>query len=418
MLIALEAFCAYLTATRFFEGTRHNIGAFEVSTALLFCFMILYFLKHDIPIRTHPVIIIIGLMVIAAGISLVMIPPLRLMNGVFATLIMLFMFMTVLTLYNLVSLDERYLVLLLRALVFSAAIASIWGLMEGISSGGYIGATGSYRGRGQMGMISLSSFWIVLTYAFWPKVSKWERLAVYFVLPLVLYCLAVSGRKSVYIAFALGLAGLAVSLLFAYGRGRLMVLGMLLVVGLTLGLLYSVVSDYWTPAAFFKDRAEEARENFLLMTGIQDEAEATAYNEDQFVQLQQQGAVRALAENPILGIGWGGFYRSKYSPTGHEMHSTPFRFLAELGLVGITLYLCLMGRLFGGAFKLWLSSRKTSYQSSAMILCVALCSLSVSYLYNRQVSERTGFLIIVILLGFEALILRKTRSGSSMQMQR
>jgi O-antigen ligase len=133
---------------------------------------------------------------------------------------------------------------------------------------------------------------------------------------------------------------------------------------------------------------------------------------ESFSALQYRGIFRAFRENPVLGIGWGGFFESEYSLTGHEVHSTPLRFLAETGLVGFLLYLCFVFRLLYRSFKLWLASRRTVYQFPALILFIAFCSASLSAYYNRQVTERTFWLLLVIFMGFETLLLRKIRRES------
>ncbi len=121
-----------------------------------------------------------------------------------------------------------------------------------------------------------------------------------------------------------------------------------------------------------------------------------------FFEMQRVGVMTAFRDYPIFGIGWGGFYRSRYSPTGHEVHSTPLRFLAELGLVGLALYLALMWVLLVGSLRIVALLRRTVYRTPALVLAIALWSLSVSYVYNRHITERTFWLLLLFFVTFEA----------------
>ena len=97
-----------------------------------------------------------------------------------------------------------------------------------------------------------------------------------------------------------------------------------------------------------------------LVVGADESSQGTK----SFFILQREGVKQAFRNSPILGIGWGGFPKSRYSPTGHEVHSTPLRFLAELGAIGLGLYLAMMGILLGGSYRLFRAMRRTPYSAS------------------------------------------------------
>jgi O-antigen ligase len=138
---------------------------------------------------------------------------------------------------------------------------------------------------------------------------------------------------------------------FADWKTRRRVLTLLGVTAVALGFVYFVLADFWEPAAFFKTRITMVDERLQAFTTTSvDDTEAD------FIVLQRQGALRGFFENPILGIGYGGFAESEYSPTGHEVHSTPMRFLVELGLVGITLYVWFVLEAVATAFRAWRNS--------------------------------------------------------------
>jgi O-antigen ligase len=403
-LLAVQTFCAFLTDTRLIETIQNNLGAFEVSGIILCGAMFVYFGKHRLSVRMHPVIRLLDLIVLVAAVSTLKLTPAGQLNGVVHLLILIFMLIFILSVYNWVLLSEQQLVYLLRFFAYSAAIAAVWVIVDGIMSGGSIAASGPLRNRAHVGIYMLTSLWLVLMYTLWPNTSRKERWILYGILALILYCVAVSGRRSVYLSLILGLAGLAVGFIVAYGRGRFKIIIPIMLAFITLSSLYFVVSAYWFPASFFKTRIGMVAPKVQRALGPDDPEE-----DESFVVLQREAALRAFSENPILGIGWGGFSKSGYSPTGHEMHSTPLRFLAETGFPGFLLYVLLMIRVLWGGLRVWLLVRKTSYQLPALILCVALWSLSVSHFYNRSVTERTFWILLVIFLGFETLMLKKLR---------
>jgi O-antigen ligase len=414
-LISFLIFTSFLTETKFIPGIANNIGAFEVSAAIFFVAVALYFYKASLPLTVHPVIAILGLIVCTAGFSLLKVTA-NLTIPAISYAILIFSFFLVVIFFNVLLLDERYLVSFLRAFVYSAAIANAWVLLDGITSGGGVSASGPYRNRAHAGVISLTSFWILMVFVFWPRVKGLERTLLYFLIPFVLYGLAISGRRSVYIAFTVGCTGLVLTSLLAYGKGKGKILGVVVAVLFTFGLLYFVMSDYFHPAAFFKDRVHLVQDRIEMVLQSDD---PTVDDEDNFIASQRRSVARAFADNPLLGIGWGAFFESEYDATGHEVHSTPMRFLAETGIVGFALYLFFMGRLIFGSFRLWLSARKTSYQMSALVTCMAFLSLSVSYFHNRQMTERTFWMFLIFYLGFEEALRRKIkRSNNRLNMLR
>jgi O-antigen ligase len=128
--------------------------------------------------------------------------------------------------------------------------------------------------------------------------------------------------------------------------------------------------------------------------------------DENFVALQRKGVLQAFNEHPLFGIGWGGFWESRYSPTGHEVHSTPLRFLAELGLVGVALYGTFVILLLTTTARLSALMRRSPYGASYLALAVALWSLCVSYTYNRHLTERTFWLLLAVLFTLEAFARR------------
>ena len=131
------------------------------------------------------------------------------------------------------------------------------------------------------------------------------------------------------------------------------------------------------------------------------------------MDLQMEGIQAAVQAHPILGIGWGSFHKWEYNATRHEVHSTPLRFLAETGIVGLLVYSLLLLRLLIGSAMLSLQMRASPYAGSYLILAVAVWSLTASYLYNRHITERTFWLLLLVFLLLEAFAEGYKRSQTS-----
>ncbi|HXK39484.1 MAG TPA: hypothetical protein VJ837_01495, partial [Candidatus Paceibacterota bacterium] len=91
---------------------------------------------------------------------------------------------------------------------------------------------------------------------------------------------------------------------------------------------------------------------------------------------------------------------SEYSE-GHEMHSTPMRFVAELGIVGVILYLWFTFEVLATGYRSWRGNMRTPYEAVSLLLLVALVSLTVSYGYNRQMTDRTFWLLLPFTMALE-----------------
>jgi hypothetical protein len=173
------------------------------------------------------------------------------------------------------------------------------------------------------------------------------------------------------------------------------------VVGL-IYLMYRHGPEYLPQLGFFQDRVGMIDDRLGSALAISEDDAA----EKSFFLLQREGVRHAFTTHPFLGIGWGGFAKSQYSPTGHEVHSTPLRFLAETGLVGLSLYVFFMIAVLRSVWAAYLTMRKTEYGNSYMVLAVGFTSLTVSYAYNRHVTERTFWLLMAVIFAAELFAAR------------
>jgi len=407
LLIVAQTASVFLTDTRFLP-VKHNVGAFEVVAALISISTLIYFVTKNIPVRFHRVMLPLFLLVIAALLSsykLMTAVPERQAFSLLSIVILMVSSVVLLVWYNLLLVRERNLDLFLRALTYAAAVAAVWVLMDSIASGGNISAAGPFKSRSHAGIYMHTAFWLVLVRANWPRGSRWERVVTYPILAILLYTISASGRRSVFFALAVGLLVLALGMFVSSAKaGRRVAMFVITSVGVLAGV-YFIVSDFWEPAAFFKTRVGmvDERLNAFTATSVED-------TDIDFVVLQRQGGVRAFKENPILGIGYGGFWESEYSE-GHEMHSTPMRFVAELGIIGVLLYAWFTIEAIAAAYRAWRANMRGPYEAVSLILLVALVSLTVSYGYNRQMTDRTFWLLLPFAIAFETWSLRR-RQGS------
>ncbi len=410
-LIGSQIFTVFLTETKFVPFIRTNVGAFELNGAFLIAATLLYFWKHARPVKLHPLIVLLWFWFSIALVSIVQLIGIRLLHGFIYVIVLLFQVFFTAAFYNLLLLRKDYLLYLFRCLAVSVAIVGAWVLLAQIGSPGDENAVGPFDGRSQMGIYMFACFWMLLMYRFWPGVSRWERLGLYPVMVLVLYTIAVSGRQSVFVGALVGAAGLLLSFVALRGWRRFELTGHVIVAGLFVAFVLLNGGKYLGQLDYFRGELLTLGDRVRLATASESDAEVLD-NDDEFDLMQRRGAIQAFKENPILGIGWTGFWRSKYSHTGNELHSSAWRFVAELGLIGIVIYVGFLGIVFSRAVRLFLLARGTPYRSSALVLLIGFGSEFVSHYYNRMFTDRPYWLMLVIFIAFEALILSETKALS------
>jgi hypothetical protein len=399
LMLVLLAFSAFLTDTRFIPGLRNNVGMFELTSGLLIAGSFLFFLRSSIPIRTHPLILLMGFWFAIAMFSLI-----KLNNGttypisVVAVIIVLFQFLFTLTLFNVLMLYRPGLLYLLRYITIAAAIIGLWVLIAQLSNPSDYGEAGPFRGRSHAAIYMMGAFWVVLAFRFWPGVGKWEKLLTYPTLALAAYTIAAALRQSVYTAMIVGLIGFTLSFIVIRGRERFNLTAVMFYLFAIIAALFLFGGQYLASLSLFR-RESIGLESRLTAAFATEEDEEFG---ESFDAGQRQGAFRAFFDNPLLGIGWMGFYRSEYSPTGHELHSSTLRFMAELGIFGIGIYLAFLWIVFSRALKMFWRARGTPYQFSTYILLIAFIAQAVSHYYNRMFTDRPYWVLLVIFLTLEA----------------
>lgn len=385
VLLLLLSLSAFMTEVKFVPGIANNIGPFEILLGFM-ALLTAFGVYGRGRIVLHPLSVILICILATATVSVAVVDRLELplLQLVMLTALVAFC----LLMHNLIRRYRLSPEIFLVAFVYSIVLISPWLLSDQILDGG-VEAAGPFRNRAHMGTYMLTSFWIALTASLWPGLSSKQRAAAFLGLVVCLYAIAVAGRRSLYLSLGLGLPTCFLLLLASSRANRVRIAtagGLVLLLGT---LLYT--TNITSQASFFQERIWMVGARLEMALGIAESAE-----EESFMDAQRRGVRMAVTESPIIGIGWGGFADSRFSPTGHEVHSTPLRFLAETGIIGLGFYLAFLSLLLGGSILAWVRVRKTPFSASYITFAVALCSMSISWLYNRHITERSFWLVLAI----------------------
>ncbi|MDH3254923.1 MAG: O-antigen ligase family protein [Acidobacteriota bacterium] len=398
-LLGLPAlvFSAFLTEIKLIPSIANNVGLFEILGGLAIVLFAITSSRRSLV--GNPIINLTGFLFVAAAISLINIPQPTLVSGLIQTSILLFLFLFLLALYNLFLTHQVNPGYLLWLITLATAIVGPWILRQGFLFEGDLDAVGPFRNRAHMGIYMLTGFWLVMIYAFWPdRRRRWIRMAVTIAaIAFCLYAVAISGRRSAYFSLFLGLAALVVVFPLLIRRRRVSVAAAVAFSIGVLALLYTQGPGVLPRSEFFRSRVG------LVGSRLRSATDAVSgQSTEGFMALQMQGVNAAVHAHPLIGVGWGSFHEFELNATRHEVHSTPLRFLAETGIAGLALYSLLMIHILYRSTRLLVSMRASPYAGSYLVLTVAIWSLSVSYLYNRHITERTFWLLLLVLLVLEA----------------
>lgn len=415
-LLAGLAFSAFLTGTKLLPFLRNNVGIFEILIVVLALALSAHFYRQDLPIRFNWIIGVLAAIAVVGLVSQFNVPSQRLGFTLVQGLILFSLLLFAVLTYNLFVLDPQLLVFFLRCLAYAGVAIALWLFVDQIRSGGAIDRAGPFRNRTHAGIYMFSAFWFAVIYLFLPHRSKLDQLLLYPALGFMLYGIAVAGRRSLYIAFIVALVALPLGLVLLRGIARLKSVFAPLVFVLLVSGLYFFGSQYVPQLRFFQARVGMVGARVTqFYTAYTDFDEEEVADSDDFIALQRRGGLQAFSDYPLLGIGYGAFFESEYSPTGHEMHSTPLKFLAETGIVGFFLYLVLMGLLFGTSIKTFLVTRGGPFQISALVLLIMFVSGSVSYIYNRQTTDRTFWILLACIASFPLLLTMQAPETESIE---
>jgi O-Antigen ligase len=394
--LALIVATGFLTQAKFIPSIRNNVGPFEiVGMALIGAFLLSPRTRR--PLVLNPANRAMLAILAVTVFSQLNIEGDRRTAGFINVAIQLFFVLFLVTMFNLQSQYRVNPKRILQLVCVSLLFVGPWIIVSGLNAQDLVQDVGPFRNRAHMASYMLTAFWMALMFSQWPKTKLYQRLIALSGVAMTLYAVAVAGRRSVYLSLVIGLGVLGVGFFLTSNqrRARLVIAG-LLILGLTYSM-YRYGPKYLPQLGFFQDRV-----------GLIDDRldSALALNEEEasekgFFALQREGVRHAFTTHPLFGIGWGGFAKSQYSPTGHEVHSTPLRFLAETGLAGLTLYALFMLAVLRSVWTAYLAMRKTEYGNAYLVLAVGFSSLIVSYTYNRHITERTFWLLMAVIFAAE-----------------
>jgi hypothetical protein len=399
-LLAIQAISTYWSETDLIPLIRYNVGIFEVNAAILSILTFAYFLKHSVPVHSHPLIMVLGFWFVATLLSLVYARGDTFIISVAAVVITLFQFVFTLVFFNILSHFRSALPFILRWIMIAATLAALWVLIDQLSQPGNYSAAGPFRGRSHVGIYMMGSFWMILMFRFWPGIKLWEKVLTYPAMALVLYGVAASLRQSVYTAMIVGVVGLTFSFVILRGWERFKISQVMLLMIGVIAALFLIGGQYLSSLALFQREAIGLESRLSIAFASEGDPEF----DESFDAKQRKGAIQAFFDHPVLGIGWMGFYHSPYSPTGHELHSSTLRFVAELGIFGIIIYASILFLVFSRSIRLFLMARKTPYQIPAYIMLVGFTAEAISHYYNRMFTDRPYWFMLVVLLTFEAYV--------------
>jgi O-antigen ligase len=408
VLLAGLAAAAFMTGTKLLP-TAHNFGPFEVITSLLLLTSGGYALRRGIRPRANLISALAAALLLVSALSLLKVRELALWQALLELAVFAFLVAVLFILYNtgLTFLGEfpRFL----RAVSWAGVMAGAWVVLSSARAGWSIMAMGPFRNRAHMGIYLLTVFWIILLAVTWPGQAPYQRLVLALSLPLVLYGIASSGRRSVYLSLFVGMVVLAVVLWAAGRRRKWVVAGVLIVSASFLGTLLEIGENVPEQMGFYRLRVAEVIPHLRVALGREVEGEDSA---NTFFLQQRSGTIQAFLDNPVLGIGFGAYVGSPYPGSMFELHSTPLRFLAETGMVGIATYVAFMAALLLGSVRVARRAWDTPFREFALVFAVAWWSLAISYGYNRHTTERTFWLLLAMFLVFDAYLARWVQARS------
>jgi hypothetical protein len=409
LLLAAVAFAAFLSDTKFVPGIKNNVGPFEVVALLFLTVGTAWFAGERYTLRFHPALVVMGAWVITAATSLFVLRTERFSFGLLHLVILAFQLFFIFVLYNVLRVGGENPRYFLRVVALSTLVVGTWVLVDQLAAGGRLNAAGPFRNRSHMGIYMHNAFWMVMAYLHWPAIGRIDRGLLRLALPLTLYAVAASGRQSVYVGLVAGLVAMLAGALFSRVRGARSILATGVALAMVAALFYTVGARYSPNLAFFRLEVETIDQKFAGLTAAPDDETI----EERITSMQRAGALEAGRDHPILGIGWGGFLDSQYSPTGHEMHSTPLRFLAELGITGLALYALFVGLLVSGAVRVFMLVRDSPHGPTMLVFVAALVATVVGHYYNRMFTDRVFWLWLGVYLATERALLAE--AGQAIQ---
>jgi len=281
------------------------------------------------------------------------------------------------------SLEKRQIRLLVGAMAVAVLITSLWTLQtfQSLNFDHYSHAARIGGPFGKGGANDLAAFFT-------------------YYLPVFL-SLALFQRKIWARGLLLALSGvLILTVLFCYSRGAYMgLLASLLFMGaikarklLVILLLIALSYKIWLPSSV-EERVEMTSQR-LFQENERGIVSSPASFESRFEKSTAtrlriwKGALRMLADHPVLGVGFLAFgqFITQYAPINRPMdaHNMYLRVACELGLPGLLVFLCLWGIPFYMAWGLYRQTQEPFSKALALGLMASLVSIIVVNVFGSR----------------------------------
>lgn len=258
-----------------------------------------------------------------------------------------------------------------------ALFASIPHLFQFGGEGNYRIAL-TFRNNGQLGAYCLVTTFVIMAYSALPGISRKRQFVAYMTAGLGLLVLFFSSKRSAIMGLGVGLTAVAY---YAGQRNRIsrkLVLLPLFALVIFLGAI-----NY---SEGFRDFASWRA----------DTLEGQIY-ERKFVRTNWGGALSAFSEHPFVGVGYGGFQGSVYDETHSEVHSTPLRVLAELGILGSLPFLVFQLLQLWAGVKVTSNRPRTIWGDAGGFLVAGLIAIFVSQTYHLHYRNREYWVMLALL---------------------
>lgn len=228
------------------------------------------------------------------------------------------------------------------------------------------GLTGTFRNTGQAGAYFSVGVLVGLPYAL---VENGRRgTAARTLVGVTALALLLTAKRAGWVGAAVGVV---IAILQAVRKGIVQRGALLL-----LGVIGAGAATYsWTLQNFDHLRTRTERK-----IGAADQI----LDERSFWRSNIRDAVQIFAEHPVLGIGLGG--ASEATSTGHEIHSTYFAVIAELGLIGFLAYMGMMISLWRATLPSPSSPEWTRWRSLVSSAWIGMLVMFV-YVYHLRKRE-------------------------------
>lgn len=241
----------------------------------------------------------------------------------------------------------------------------------------------TFRNPPQLAIYLFTTFFVALSTYFLPQLRRRDRWFLLILMAGALVVMASTSRRSVFIAYLIGLAAVVI-LRMRQLRKMIIPVGLIALIG-GIVIMKTLEADQ-TLADFFMNRLSVLTPDVL--------------EKKPFLQSQLEGGWKAFTENPIFGIGFGRYPGSEYDlfEFVSELHSAYLQIMAETGLVGLMAYFLFLFTIIKLCYEIAFTFRDPRWAQFSMTLFASFFGFLISYGYNRHLRERYFWILIAVIV--------------------